>query len=518
MRRRWATAAVATLGAALPASAGARERIVPRPVALPQGLRGPQFPAFTARGGRLLAVARSPRFAGTQVVLLSARGGRARCLTCGVWAGPPLQKPLPLPDGRRVLVRIGVQSAAEAADTGVLECAPSVLHCRTARVLPIRPPVASDPGVLEDQREYRIAPDGRHVALTQIRTTRSGRLDGVDVVGRLVRGRGAYRVAQPRVVATGAELKNFTPDGRGVLIARYTGGAEAANPDDFRVDLSSGRETRLTFNPDWEEDVDLSAQRFHGRRWMVVGSARQTGLLETVSGLRRPTAINPALSALPFQLFALRHSRIAEPWLVSLRGERRGRLGRRLGPGAIAHGWDSRANFSWKPDGTAVVFWQRRIRGPARTRIVVTRLPDRHPRPAPAPAPSGVGDWAPALAGYAPPDPRPARSRRGRVSGSMWVRLGRAPAGSGFLRTIRVRYAHFADRPEAGVLDGVERGLYDPAGLFGGPSRYSADLRLSGRHHGLLHARDVTIGAGRLGGVITSRLDGRRLRLGPLGP
>jgi hypothetical protein len=499
---------------AVPATAGA-ERVVTRAVQLPATITKVQFPSYTADGSRILAAAQSAQFQGTQLVSFTQTGSGLRCLTCGHWTGAPMQKMFPFPDDRRILVRIGVQSAVTPAGHGVVECSPSVLDCRAAKVVPITPPFQDDPNVVQSQREFRISPDRKHVALTQIRTTRGGAIEGVGIVGRLVRRSDGYRVAGARVVATGGELKNFTPDGRGVLVARFDGAAEAGNPDDVRIDLRTGRETRVTYAPDWEEDIDIPDQRFRGRRWMVVGSARGTGLLETVSQIRRPLAIQPAISGLPYRVFTLRNAEIAEPWLNSLSAERRGRLGQALAPGAVAAGWNSRPNFTWKPDGTAIVYWQERIGDTDTTRVVVSSLPDRRPQQPPEVKSIQAPGWAPPLQGYVPPDPSPPTSRRGRVSGRLDVELEAAPPGSIYEHFIRVRYTNFADR-RGYVINGVESGYYDPAGIYGADSLYSADLVLSGLHHGYLRASKVAITAGGIDGKIESRLDGRHLELGPL--
>jgi hypothetical protein len=78
-----------------------------------------------------------------------------------------------------------------------------------------------------------------------------------------------------------------------------------------------------------------------------------------------------------------------------------------------------------------------------------------------------------------------------------------------------VRYRKFADY-RGFVIDGVESGYYDVPGFFGGDSLYSADLTVSGHHHGFLRASDVAINAGSIEGTIESRLDGHGLKLGPL--
>jgi hypothetical protein len=514
-----AAAVAATLALAMPGAVNARkpptDRVVTQAVPLPATITKAQFPNYTADGSRILAAARSSEFEGTQLVSFTSSGSDLRCLTCGHWTGPAMQKMFPLPDGRRILVRIGAQSATVAAAHGIVECSPSVLDCRDVTVVPIEAPFADDPNVVQTQREFRISPDGEHVLLTQIRTTHGGLIEGVGIVGKLVRGPDAYRVEDARVVATGGELKNFTPDGQGVLLARFNGAAEAGNPDDVRIDLRTGRETRVTYSPDWEEDIDIAAQRYRRQSWMVVGSARGTGLLETVSQIRRPLAITPAISGLPFRVFTLRNPEIAEPWINSLSAEHDGTLGQPLAPGAVAAGWNSRPNFSWKPDGTAVVYWQERIGETDNTRVVVSSLPDRRPQQPPEVKPIQAPAWAPPLQGYVPPDPSPPTSRKGKVSGRLDVELEAAPPGSIYQRFIRVRYTNFADQ-RGFVINGAESGYYDVAGLFGADSLYSADLVLSGRHSGYLSATTVAINVASIEGTFESELDGRHLTLGPL--
>lgn len=399
------------------------------------------------------------------------------------------------------------------AGDGVVECAPSVIDCRRATVVPIVPPAAGDPNVEQDQREFRLAPDGRHVALSQVRRTASGRPTGVGIVGRLARHGDAYHVEDARVVATDGELKGFTPDGQAVTFARFLNAFEAGNPDVVEVDLRSGRESRLTSALDWDEDVDFSPTPHKGRRWMVVGSARTTGLLETFSQIRRPPFIEEGVPALPFAAFTARNPEIAEPWLVDEHDTRGSYTGQPLAPGAIAAGWDAKPNFRWKPDGTAVLFWQQQVRG-TRTRVVVAHLPERTPaqrgpaRPAPTPS------WAPPVAGHVPPDPRPVAHHAGKISGSIDITRRSSPLPP-FESLLEVTYTNYSDEPGF-VLNGVERSHHGKPGLYGAPSRYSADLAVSGRHSGHLTANNVLIQPNAIAGTIESELDGRHLSLGPL--
>jgi hypothetical protein len=489
------------------------ERIEQHVVPLPPSVTGVQFPTYTVDGSRILATAVSTAWSGRQLVSFAEDGGDLRCLTCGSWTGDELFKPYAFADGKRVLVRVGSQTPSTPADHAVVECSPSVRDCTRAKVVPIVPPAADDPGVVQDQREFRVSPDGVHVAFSQIRKTASGGSDGVGVVGTLTRSGDVYKVDDPRVVATTGELKGFSADGKAVLFARFTGAFEAGNPEDVVIDLRTGRERRADNSLDWDEDIDYTANRYRGRGWMVIGSGRGTHVLETVSRIRRPTFIELGISALPFAAFAADTPAIAEPWLVDEYGARGSYSGQPLAPGAIADGWDSRPTFRWKPDGTAVVFWQKRIAGDS-TRVVVVRLPKRSPVKLKTPPVAPTPRWAPSLKGYVPADPSAPVSQDGKVSGRIEV-VSKASTRSGYDRYVAVVYQNYADEPGF-VLNGVEHADYKTPGLYGGQALYSADLTVSGAHRGSLSATDVVIDTSSIKGVIGSELDGRSMTLGPL--
>jgi hypothetical protein len=484
--------------------------------ALPASVTQIQFPDFSADGSRIIGAAQSSDFSGTQIVSFNEDGSDFRCLTCGVWSGAALLKPFAFDDGRRILVRIGQQSAIAPAKHGVIECAPSVADCSQAAVIPINAPSATDPGVVQDQREFRIAPDGMHVAFTQIRQTSSGHETGIGIVGRLVRTASSYDVADPRVVAVGGELKSIAPDGQGIYFARFYGAFDANNPDDVYVSLRDGSQQRATFASDWDEDISRSPAQYRHRAWVAVGSGRGTGELETLGQLRRPLAIEYGTTALNFVSFGGPES--AEPWLVDEYGARRNYIGQPLAPGAIAVGWDSRPNFNWSPKGNEVVFWQKAIGGSA-SRVVVAHLRARrsikpsHARATPDPR------WAPPLAGYVPPDMSAPQSRRGKVSGRLSVSLVPSPDPT-YTWLLAVRYSNFADTRGL-VLNGTESSYFvDPGplgSLYGSPGLFNADVTLSGRHRGYLRATNVRFDTQKLDGVIESSYDGHHLTLGSIG-
>jgi hypothetical protein len=409
-------------------------------------------------------------------------------------------------------VRVGEQSPVQPADHAVLECTPSVADCRSASLVPLVPPAVRDGAVVQDQRELRISPDGRTVALSQVRRRPDGDNALVAVVGRLRRtdDARAYEITEPRVVSSLGELKNFTPDGRAVLVAAFTTMPDrAANPDIVRIDLATGDQETVTVADDYDEDISLSPDQ----DWYVVASGRGSGLFETVSQVRRPNLLGPGLEPLTAYLFTHHRRELLEPWLVRAGAEQNGEQGQRLNPDSARDGYDARTLVTWHPSGDRILFWEARgdPSGPPTgdTRIVVARLSDRRAvTRAPAPgSPSPEPRWAPPLAGYVPPPFPDQPSRAGEASGTATVTEGPGPAPG--QRTIEVRYDRFSDDGEW-IIDGTESATYDD-GLLGATT-YTADLTLSGDHHGFLRA-DATISAATLDGTVDSEVDGRTLHL-----
>lgn len=420
-----------------------RETIRSTPVPLPDDVAGARFPWWSADGTSILFSATPRGSTRVQVLSVAPDGTALHCLTCGVASEVhlPLLKPMAFPDGKRVALRVGDQSPLRAADHAILECSPNVVDCRRAELVPVVPPDADDPAVVQDQRELRIAPDGEHVGITQVRRNAAGGQDLVAVVARLRRTSSSYELTDPRVVSSSGELKSFTPDGTRVLVAEFTPGPyDEANPDVVSIDLATGDQHRITYALDYDEPVELSPD---------------------------------------------------------------GRLGQRIpAPGGL----DGRPIWNWRPDGTALAYWEAAGSGfetdPVDSRLVVAELVDRQPTEQATAVRVPSPRWAPRLARFVPAGASDPSSRPGRVAGT--VEVGVTGAADG--KAVEVSYRGFADH--AGwVIDGTER-----AERHGDHTTYTADLHLSGAHEGFLRA-DAVISAGRLVGTITSSVDGRRLQL-----
>ena len=488
---------------AAPVAEPAEERIEPQVVPLPDTVASPRFPWWSADGERLLFSGIPDGGERAEIMSVAPDGSDLTCLTCGIAPEvvEPLLKPIAFADGQRIAVRVGNQSPGTAADHAILECLPDVSRCEEAVLVPLVPPAASDPSVEQDQRELRVAPDGEHVGFSQVRLAPDGSQALVAIVGRLVRTEDAYEIEDPRVVSARGELESFTPDGRGVLVAVLSPGPyEMANPDVVSIDLATGEVGRVTSAPDYDEPVELSPD---GSSY-VVGSGRGSGLFETVSQVRRPSLLGSALDPLTTYLFTNHRAELLEGWMVPVGAEADGTLGQRIPspPG----GQDARPIWNWRPDGTAITWWEGRGSGletdESDTRLVVAELPDRRPVGDRPPVEVPDPGWAPSLAGFVPEVVPVPRSRAGSQSGSVIVEVTQA----GGALVVQLSYLDFSDDGEW-VINGTER-----ADRRDGATTYAADLVLSGDHDGFLRAIAVISIAG-IEGEITSEVDGRQLAL-----
>ncbi len=252
-------------------------------VPLPDDILQPQNAAFTADGQALVFRATPAGGTRSEIYRVNLDGTGLQCLTAGLAPDltTNLSKPFVFDDGNRVLLSAGTQSdsgGGETADHYILECAGGgVSSCGAgSTLLQIRVPTTVAPGVtvIQKERELRVAPDGIHVGFTQLLGAGTA-TQLVSSVGTLQRSDTGYDVEDARVVYVGGELKNFTPDGKGVMVTDFSGKYEAGNADDVLVDLGSGRVSRITGNLDYDESVDMSPNGGNGWR----SAAREQGTI-----------------------------------------------------------------------------------------------------------------------------------------------------------------------------------------------------------------------------------------------
>jgi len=473
-------------------------------VPVPAGVSTPQFPWWTTDGSRLVFGARIAGYDALQIATIAQDGSDFSCLTCPLATpgDPPLNKPIVFPDGKRVMLRVGTQSPVQAADHAVLECTPSVVDCRSAVLVPIAVPFPNDPAVIQDQREFRVAPDDLHVGFSQVRRDTTGTSGLVGIVGLLERRDDHYAVTDPRVVAPIGELKDFSRDNQAVYTIRVEGSPlSVANSETVRIALGDGAESPVTRHPDYDEPVTYSADD----QWLVVGSGRGAGQVATVSQVPRSPLVNVPLVTVTKYFFLTAQAPLIEPWLIDRHGERGDYVGQPLHPTALAEGWDGKFIANWHPDGTRIVWWQEALAGEA-TRMVVAELSSRSPiATAVTPSPMPSLAWAPPLDGYRPPGPTEPVTTPGAVSGMAHVTFT-----PGARNLLEIRYEDYSD-DGAHFVDGVETFDYTMGQIS--TVTYDADVTLHGCRQGFLAADAAKWNVVASSGTVTSEVDGNLLTL-----
>lgn len=536
-----------TVAAGAPGAARS-ERLAPlqpirvRPLPVPAEFTSLRHPTWMPDGEHIVAAAESGEEQATHLTVMDRRGQNVRCLTCGLGqvVGPdrpfnttqPLDvsKSFPFPDGRRVLLTfvtlpegaaiVGLPGASRTApdfNYAVLECAPSVLDCRSRELKAVELPGGGlSRGV--QNREGRLAPDGEWMAWTQVS------LNGTAMIlARLVRGETTYTVADTRVLtpprppegsvdpaawnaaAPIHELKTFTPDGKRVLFSTFQ---RAENFDDFEMDLRTGSVRRLTSETEWDEDVSQSPNR----RWLAVFASRGFDRMTPFSQFERPTYVDYPVFAstgrymLKQQVGGGAGTCLLAPWLMSNHGQRGTYFGQPLDVGT-KHFYPG-PTTQWRPQGNAMLFSQYRLGEKAEEagvpdhRAAIAWLPRvRASRLRPPPA-TVEPTWAPRLEdwqGYQ------SQQRRvvipGKGGGTATVML---TGGTNFQEQ-SVTYDNYSDDGLT-FIDGTERA---DSPFTVAASRWQADLRATGRNTGHLKA-DLTLSAGQGGGTLESVWNGRR--------
>ena len=292
--QRVVVAAALAAPAAVPATSAAAPVFPFQPIqiqriGLPHGIKSAAWPVFTHDGSHVLFFSTATNTSGgstgrgatVELWITGLNGKGQHCLTCGLANDPTSTgegEVTPFSDGKRVF--FGSFKQPGSSSYGVLECSPSVVDCRQARILPVdfsaADPASIPAGGIETHAEAnlggdyaaKLAQDDVHVGWSDIRA------DSVEMmlVGTLTRSPAKYVVTGSRVInpaspssaadsnaatwsASGAlyEFKTFTHGGADATYVEG-GGLQLGNPDVWQANLKTGRRTRLTANPDYDED------------------------------------------------------------------------------------------------------------------------------------------------------------------------------------------------------------------------------------------------------------------------
>lgn len=485
-------------------------------VNLPADITNPTIPRFAPDGKTLMFSATPVAGGRSEIYSISADdtdGSTVRCVTCGVTPTEGnLGKSTYTSDGSG---RFLVEAPGHWDVFQPAKGQPGDPDYEAAALIPvITPPSGST--ALDKQREMRISPDGKYVMFSQIQLGTGNLITAVPIVGKLVLSANAttgapeYHIDDARVVYPVGEGKQWTPDGKGVII--LAGRYESGNVDDVVVDLATGNVTRLTGNLDYDEDVDMSPNQ----QWIAICSTRGFDALTPMTRIVRPALLPADVQGAVYTAWSGGLKTPTYPngtginvsnqeWLVAIQDDLNGVNGIPLF--VNGDGYTARSMPSWNADGTSVAFWERSITDASDTRLVLTHLKYT----------TSVGtvqgdlvtpnaDWAPALSTYkagAAPLP-PVGAYTSPHGGTAYVSEAPDPTTAG--NTVRtVTYTDYVNE-EGMILNGTES---TSAGASQASIVYKANIIVSGEHTGSLTA-DATINklTRSITGTISSTLDG----------
>jgi hypothetical protein len=479
--------------------------------------------SFLADGKHVLARVRfaggaagSP-YPGDQIVVLKADGSRFtngdpwKCLTCGLASGANLaiggqrDRPQVFRDGKRLL-----------AGSTIYDCAPYLLtdeacNGATIKAFPIHWQVTpDDSGPGGTLRALRLHPDNEHIGFNAAGIS-NGRLDQFAYIARLRFDRGGAgrppryaldyvnllfrpgienRTVRPDPNRRGAlqinpsaiemvELRGFTADGREAVYLGYPW--ESSNLDLFAVDLATGKVRRLTRHPEYA----FSAAFAPDGQSMAVADSRGSDRLMFAAGLRGVPPITDLLTAPAIASIASNGSRgFFNLVLLDAAGDRAGYYGQVLTIDRPERGnvgdldWNVAGDPQWSPDGTGIAFAQTLVTNPScgganplacprstapggrRSRLLLSRLPDRSPTPELEPI--ALSNQIPWATPYVPGDATPQRAflpagtyeLKGRDSGRARIVIAQRADGKA-VEGVAVSYENYSGDGN-GVLNGDE--------------------------------------------------------------
>lgn len=391
-------------------------------------------------------------YTGGQLILVKTDGstfpnGDAwKCITCGVPAANKVDindpsdntYPEAFNDGMRVKMGNNILDC-EPYEITDAACTPEHTH-----IYPIKSPFPPTAGVM---RELRLHPDNVHLGWNQLFFSNDfTAASEFGVFGRLVfdpapasgapgyelhdvsfmfspelgksgrffsvRRPGTLRFERPMGVI--GEFRGFTSDGKRAL---GIGTQDSFNYDIFATSLRTGRSRRLTRDPAYTDPVSISPDG----KWAVVMDGRLTAdtgypganpmgsdgrMYFASAGIGVPPLIDLAIAEAVGSLYTNRaRGSFFEPYLIDLRASRCKHASNvhdgvqlnaggdpTAGSGSISDPlWTGGADPAWSPDGTAVVYYQRRgcnagttcppstEPGGRQSRLMIATLTDRKP-------------------------------------------------------------------------------------------------------------------------------------------
>ncbi|MFM0646146.1 hypothetical protein PQR14_17620 [Paraburkholderia bryophila] len=495
---------------------------------LPAGITSARWPVFTNDGQHLLF------FSSHELWITDLTGATARCLSCGLANDPQSSgegEVAPFPDGKRVFFGGFTQPGSSAM--AVLECTPSIVDCSSAVILPIdfsaaQPKIIAPGGVdAASQTNFggayaaKLSQDGLHVGFSDIRSDAFESM----VVATLQRSVSSYVLSDPRTInpppptsssdtdidkwsnsSALLEFKTFTNGGAEATYAE-SGGPSLLNPDVWSINLATGQRTRLTSNPDWDEDNAVSPNG----KLLALWSNRTMHYVDWLAGL---LPVRDFIDAPASEMIAAAIGSDKEchgpVWLLPASGDQGGSIAGQ----PIVYYRDPNVHVTnnlvgwaqWSPDGTMLAL--NTINDTTATSapyLLVAHFTVLEPS-APLPVVSSQpGSWAPAPGDYhGPLGFNGTVTLAGPRGGSVTAVYGGLPGEGSLAGQWSETYANYSE-------DGTSfiNGTVRIAGSASAGS-YSSHLIISGAHTGSEDAA-LVFKSGGISGQASSSMDGNTI-------
>lgn len=487
----------------------------------------PWLPTYTPDGKNILFQNQSDG----NLWLSDVTGSQVNCITCNMKLPERFDSGFTyvFPDMKRIFISkkelssliVDSSDDINTFDAYIMECSGTITHCGTSQFIPVDmsgDKVGENNHVLQ-RRTWHLSPDGNTLAWTDIR------MDGTAVVaGKLTKEKDKYRVSDMKVInpvgplgeeSTDAdkleyasqfwEMKSFADGGKSAIFFHQLN----QNLDSIKINLATGETTRLTANPDWDEDGAISPD---GDIYALY-SWRTRQRIDIVSSM-------PQLRG--FMSFPLMRNVLVKyigswdgfqcdlsPWLLPAEGDKQGSLtGQPLMTYEVDGNQTAGNNLSghafWSPDSTSLLLQGRnrepvpddypismQTKGMMDNEIIIAHI-DRTPGEKTPISPVIIGNWALSVKDW-----------KGHFTGSDHARIvggkksGTAKvtySGYGVLYgDITVKYDNFSDDGKTFINGEMSAQMGIPP-VFGNMT-IKAAIKLSGEHSGSMVA-DIKDGAG----------------------
>lgn len=450
-------------------------------------------------------------------------GSDLKCLTCGLKEEIGGEMPVPLPDGKRVYT-----------PTGILECSPSIVDCKEARILPLVYPAIPGSRILM-RIASNMSPDGIHVAGTLITT--KGSLVLVSELTRISDEKGErYELTKSKVIAGdqpdanpsnfrpflhgAGEVKSFADMGRSLICSSVF---ESNNFDLAKIDLATGEVTRLTKHFSYDEGTYPSPDG----NWLIFQTHRQTTRMDAFGLIPRPLIAGlPQAGAVAYQRNAefegyLPVRRFYGLSMVDKYGDRArlpedGYTGQDI---TVAKDnfilYNHFGNFTWDLTSTHGVFWEqldpkKQKAGGQQGRLRMIRFSSRKPTKPLTPFTPDM-KWATDLKNTKwPTSNTPEQGTlRGYKSGYAEISMQKPDARSKEEPRRIIKYFDFSDDGVT-ILNGNESTTLGSG--FSSEVSWNADIKVSGKRTGFLKAQNVIFRITKMSsGTIDAELGKRKI-------